>query len=541
MKYNNLAVSNKIKNKFIENLPNKIIHKVEIQTKTTLCVLIIFISIMPLWLGRPSMFQDWPNHIARIQILDDILRGGRFWLEFYEFRGFFVPNSLADIGITSLLRSGIKFPYAEVIFLIMGFLIFTAGFCICASAGGAFDASKLIFASVFFYSGPMIYGLVNFYVGVGISMAGIGIFIIQKNKINRTITSLIIVTILFFCHIVSALVFAGVVSLFSILRPLARRRYASDTSAPWVGALLALATPALLVCLLLLSPTAADVLPGTNEARIVYAGGGSLQTFLYWKMTLLPKAFLDGMGVPAGAALLCGIMLFFALAALGGSLHLPLNLAVICAAAVVAVVVLPQRVGTGSLFDYRVAPIPLLLLFAWVRVEWRSQRLAIAAFVVISLVAGFRGASLTAAALRTNDIVRQFDADAAKIPSKSVLFLGMGRDIRAIGWREYWDAPISYLGTRAVSHGVLVPAVYAAEAQQPLVLKPAFARMVDGNVAPTMQAAMPIVNAACTTVRDDGLQHVVLFVSYPSAESDTLLSGYRLIGRHEKYRLVQIC
>jgi hypothetical protein len=350
-----------------------------------------------------------------------------------------------------------------------------------------------------------------------------------------------VVILLFICHIISALVFSAVVCLFSVLRLLTWRRETSNGSAPWTGALLALATPALLVCLLLLSPTAADVLPATSESQIIYAGGGSLQKFLYWKMTLLPKAFLDGMGVLAGTALLGGIILFFTLAALGGSLHLPLSLAIICVAAVVAVVVLPQRVGTGSLFDYRVAPVPLLLFVAWVRVEWRSQRLAIAALGVLALAAGVRGASLTAAALRTNHIVRQFDADAAQIPPKSVLFIAMGRDRRAIGWREYWDAPITYLGTRAVSQRVLVPAIYAAAAQQPLVLKPAFASLLDGNVAPTVQAAMPIVNTACAKLPAHGLQHVVLFVSYPSAESDALLRGYSLIGQHAKYRLVQVC
>jgi len=505
------------------------------------CCCSMFILAVPLWIGRPYIFQDWMNHLSRIYIINEIFQGNHFWNNFYDFRGFFVPNSLADIGILGFLHIGFQIDKASSLFLIMGFVFFVAGFCVCSYGGDALDVSKPILASMMFYNGPMAYGLVNFSLGLGIALAGIGIFLLQRTPTRQIAVSTLTVVFLFFCHVVSALVFSGIICLYTFLQALGYGRDSSKASRPWTSAGLALATPALLVCLLVLSPTAADVLPASDAARIAYVGSGSFLKLFIWKAGLLPKSLLDGAGVLPGMALLGGITCFFLLAVWGARLHLPRALALICVASVLAVFALPQRVGSGSLFDYRIALVPLLLLGAWVRVEWRSQRLAVAALVALVLAAGIRGASFASAAMRGNEIIREFDADAARIPPHSALFLVSGRNIRHIDREEYWDIPLQYLGTRAVTRGVFVPAIYAAAAQQPLVLKRAFAVLPGGTLTPTLEAALPEILAACTTLRERGLDHVVLFLAYPSAESDALLHAYSLLGHQAKYRLVQMC
>jgi len=139
--------------KFNKYTPIRLKYSFEYMSKISLCIISIIILAAPLFFGRPSMFQDWPNHISRIHIINNIFKEEGFWSEFYEFRGFFVPNSVADISITSLVRLGISPSHAEIYFLIFGFFIFVRGFCISSYSVGSFDASKPIFAAIFFIVG----------------------------------------------------------------------------------------------------------------------------------------------------------------------------------------------------------------------------------------------------------------------------------------------------------------------------------------------------------------------------------------------------
>jgi len=41
--------------------------------------LIIAVSAVPLWLGTPSFFIDWPNHLSRVFIENELLSGAKFW------------------------------------------------------------------------------------------------------------------------------------------------------------------------------------------------------------------------------------------------------------------------------------------------------------------------------------------------------------------------------------------------------------------------------------------------------------------------------
>ncbi len=248
----------------------------------------LFVALggLPLLAAPLTPLQDWPNHLARVHIVDAMLRGDPFWSQYYRLGSFLVPNMALDLGLLGLLRSGLPPAVAAQAFLVATYLAFVGGVGALAAALRAYDPGKIAFAALLFTGGALFWGLVDYLLGIGLALAILAAWVAAPDRLRRRLPIAIAgAALLFPCHLVATAVFVLLLGCFGV-----------------AGMVSAGASGAMLVGLWALSPAGDESLLG-----IGYAGGPGVIGALAHKAAMFGRALLGG-GMVADATLVATLL-----------------------------------------------------------------------------------------------------------------------------------------------------------------------------------------------------------------------------------------
>ncbi len=178
-------------------------------------ILAVALGTTPLFFTDLAPLQDWPSHLARIRILNEMLAGPSPWDRFYDINSFFLPNIILELVTLPLLKLGLSIDQAGRFFLLLLYAVFILGFCRLAVAGRTMTPLKLLFATLLFYNSSLFYGLVNFEFGLGVMMLMLGIWIDGSPK-TRLAASTLGVAAIFPCHLVAAFLYVSILACFDL-------------------------------------------------------------------------------------------------------------------------------------------------------------------------------------------------------------------------------------------------------------------------------------------------------------------------------------
>ncbi|MBV8525180.1 MAG: hypothetical protein JOY71_24175 [Acetobacteraceae bacterium] len=416
-------------------------------------------AALPLLVSVPAPLQDWPNHLGRVHILDELLRGVGPWGTFYEFNSFLIPNVALDFGVLALLRCGMSLAVAGALFLLATYALFVTGFTRMSSSFGASHPGTPMLAALLFYNSALFYGLLNYLAGLGLLFWGIALWIRAKRPALRAGIAILVAAATFLCHIVSAALLVGLLGLLDLSTLMHTRKHSVFENCT------SLAAAATVLVLLKLSPTGND-----NLFSLAYVGTESAQGFFYWKASLFLKALLSGsfwsdiILAAFGATLALSILATARIGFSGPEL-------IILMAVTLLPILAPYLVGAGSLLDYRLAPSPFIFAGATARLRWRFACGPALVFSVLSLCVIIRSALLAESWREARHTYAEADAAFATLPPRSVLLAVRGHPLKQVSWADFWTPPVSHLHTLAVQHEVIVPSVFAYRSQQPLALR----------------------------------------------------------------------
>ena len=421
----------------------------------------VLLGALPLLVTRPAPLQDWSNHIARIHILDALLHGEPFWSKYYRVSGFLVPDAAMDLCIEALSRLGLPLGIAAQCFLLVTYGVFVAGFCALAGSLASWSAIKPVFAVLLFYGNALFWGLVSYVLGLGLLMALLALWLrAAPTRWRRPCLAAAGAAALLFTHLVAAALWVVLLAGFDLHRllysgrPWPRRAL---SSASWLAALVA--------CAVLLHG-----LPGAGgpDFSLGYAGSGiGIVTRKLW---LFAKLLLGG-GLAQDAASLAALLACVASVAVSRP-ALPPAAALAAAVLLATALLAPERIGTGSQLDARLALAPLLLLAAAVRI-----RPPMAASGLASLAVCARTLVLAGSWHGYGQVFAQYRRAAAGLPSGSLMMMAYGTPLASLSWQQIWSPPITSIATQAVLHGMFMPAIFANPAQQPIALLPRYLQL----------------------------------------------------------------
>ncbi len=464
--------------------------------------LVVPLGALPLLAARPAPLQDWPNHVARIHVLIGLLHGDPFWSAHYRLTGFLVPGAALDLGMLGLTRAGLSVEAAAQLFLVLTYLCFVVGFLACARALGAAGPLKPALAILLFDCNALFWGLVNYMLAVGLMLGLLALWLgAARRPWSRIALAGAGAAALLCAHVVAAVAWILLLGCFG----LCEQRGAASARDRIVGA----ASPGLA---LLVVGGLLHALPGGtgHDFSLHFAGAGAgtdLGSLALRKLALFARVLLGGS--PAQDAASLAALLACAAAAACARPRLAAAPALAAAALVLLVLAAPERIGTGSVLDTRLAILPPLLLASALRLEPapRAAGWATAAVLARTLV-------LAAYWHAAGGVFRDYRQRIATLPAGGVMMAAYGTPLPSLRWQQIWWPPLSSLDTQAAFRDLLVPSLFANPAQQPIALRPADAALTQPwnlTDATHLRAAADALAAICAGQRFGGVYLTVLY------------------------------
>ena len=438
-------------------LYNKTFHLVkqnQLRRKWIIAFAVIFavFGAIPLMILSPAPLADWPNHLARVSIMSDVLNGNAFWSARYSFQGLLIPNAILDAAVLSLMRIGLPISLAGSIFLLLCYIVFIVGFASLASLRQLPIIIAISVGSMLFYTGCIIFGLVNFVTGIGVAMLAASFWMRDDATIaQRFLIAVIAIPIISFCHVVAALVFGGLCGCYDLVRPAHTQRRRLIETLP--------ASFAIIIALIGYKLSAA----GSDVATIDYDGAPGIKSVLIGKIRQIAQALTSGDRL-ADVLLACALILIGALL-WQRRREIRLSSAAPVAALALLAVLSPNGVGLGLLLDTRLFAWSLFLAIAllpWSKgISMRIEISLITIFIVRTIV-------LTAGWASYAPIYADVRAAFAGLPKGSTLLDAYDDTPSFYASRQ---PPLWNIASLAVEDGVFVPSVFAEPTQQPLAVR----------------------------------------------------------------------
>jgi hypothetical protein len=502
----------------------------------------VLAAALPLLAARPVPFTDWPNHLARVHIGVELLRGDPFWTQFYAFNPAPVPNAALDIGIGALHWAGLDLDWAASLFLLLSYGVFVGGFCRLARGFGAFDATKPLLGSILFFTGPLMFGLVNYMLGLGVAFWLLAAWR-GGGAIRRGILAVIGTAVLFYVHLLAAAAWVLVILCLEAPPLLASLRQRPWHARMVLGMAAALSAGLVFLALLAISEAGTGSLPRADGSNYWYPGHGALLATASWKGGILLRMLTDHAIRLVGILSALGLVVFALLAAFPGRGRLATGPVLAIAALALVVLALPEAAGSGSLLDYRLALVPFLLAAAALRTSWRRPLVGNAALVLLLAISLSRTAGFTHDFVAQQAVIRDIETAVGELPEGSILLAAFGHGRADIPDALWWGPPTEHLATRAVIRRVFVPTVFAMGSQQPVVLRPEYEiwrRTWQIRSRRELAAMAEDVRPLCASAAE-AHRRVFLFVAYPSAFLDSVVDPVDILASSPAFRLLNIC
>lgn len=214
--------------------------------------LLLLAAALPVLAIPVPPLADFVNHLARMHILaangaDPVLA------ELYRVRWAVIPNLIMDAVVPSLVRTIGIYPAGQMFVLLTLALLATGPMAVHRALYGRFSALPMV-AVLFLYNGMLLFGLMNYLLGLGIALWGLAAWIglRERSVWLRLPLATALVVALFFCHLFDVGLFGLAVGSLELwrwrerwpMRPAAMARDAVLLAAPFVPVpLLMLASP----------------------------------------------------------------------------------------------------------------------------------------------------------------------------------------------------------------------------------------------------------------------------------------------------------
>lgn len=162
---------------------------------------LILISSIPIGVTRVLPLVDYPNHLARMDIIAHIDADNAL-KEFYEVDWAVLPNLAMDIVVPPMMNH--FSPYvAGKIFTMLIFLLLISGTCALHRAIHGSPSYWPLLSVLFLYNRHFLWGFLNFLFGIGVCLWGLALWIhwSHRSTVFRLAVFSMVSLAIFFCHL----------------------------------------------------------------------------------------------------------------------------------------------------------------------------------------------------------------------------------------------------------------------------------------------------------------------------------------------------
>lgn len=407
----------------------------------------------------PPLF-DYPNHLARMYLLVHLPDSATLQ-RYYELRWQALPNLGMDLLVPPLARL-MPLGWAGRVFILLALGLIAAGSALLHRVATGRWTIWPLFAFLFLYSRVLLWGFLNYLLGVGLLLVALAAWIglERRGLLLRLMVSAGFGLALFFCHLMAWTIYAVLVAGYEIGR--AREAGRWWPPGPVIGRLLLAALPFLPGLVLLLAGGEGGGLAGIHYGRFVR------------KLDLTFSVFDNyHRGIDVACFVLLALLAVYGFArrhlVLVPALRMPLLL--LTAAFVLA----PTQLITASAVDHRMpVVIALVLSAATTAPALRPRALAAIAAAGLALFL-LRMGLVTAQWERAQPGYARELAILDQVPVGGRLAVAFPAGAIASD-----PAPRTHLPTMAIiEREAFVPTLFAFRGQQPVALTPEAQRLAD--------------------------------------------------------------
>jgi len=429
-------------------------------------VLSLALSALPLLLAERLPLFDYPNHLARIHVLDRWAENPAFRAHF-EITSFLIPNALSDavlLALTPLLGDVLR--AGRALLLLTSALTLTGLYLLNRVAVGRFSVWPL-FAAVLLYHEMFFWGFLNYLLGLALVPWALAAWLLldgRRRPLQIGVGALAAIVI-FLCHLVAFGLYAAAIAVLELRRAWRRRAEGAGAQAARLAASAAQFLPALALY--------ATISPSRSlpmDLRFDFGAWSKISPFTRLISSGNTAADLIALGAVLGA---------LALALGSGRARLDRGLALVAATFALLVLTLPYS-AMGSFFvDSRIAIAAAMFLVAAVG-PGRAGGGAGPAALLLLLLVGSRSHVLLEDWRAQSREVETVLAAFREVPPGSLLVPAITVPLEVGEWfttRRIVPAHEHTAGYAAILGDAIVPNLFAKRGQNPLVYAPALEAM----------------------------------------------------------------
>lgn len=471
---------------------------------------VLLLVSLPLLLAPQLPLVDMPAHLARLEIIEQLLKGGPL-KDFYEFAPGLVPNLLFD-GVGWLLLQVMPVETAGAIYLISALASQLFGTVLLhRSLHGHYGYWPLI-AALLLYNICFFYGYLGYLAGVGLTLLSLALWIslCDRPLLLRLAVGSVAALALFLAHIVPLIVYAAAIAGHELQRAIFHRNRPLAALADLAGGAAQFVVPAILF--LRQTPTA-----GLAGDAIVYRPEVKIGSLLATPTAGAPAIDVAALLVIGAAALLAPFACRIRFApGFAGALALIL----------LAFALMPWAVGPAVNLDVRMPLAVMLIAIAATNLSMKPGRAGLCAGLVgiVAMVLLARTISVGAEAASFSHRFDAYREAFASLPEGAVLFTGVNERclppeaaqvgcektespppatvMSAVDWllfpeiyRTRLEMPRHIAALATIDRDVFVPQIFATRGLQPIAARPAF------ETLRTLQGENPIVIRTAAQMR----------------------------------------
>lgn len=185
--------------------------------------LLLVAAALPIFATPVPPLADFVNHLARMHIL---AQGGEHPLlaELYRVKWAVIPNLIMDAVTPPMVQAFGIYAAGQLFTLLTLALLATGPMMVHRALFGRFSALPMV-AVLFLYNGMLLFGLMNYLLGLGIALWGLAAWIMLRERSVwlRLPLATALVTALFFCHLFDVGLFGLAVGSLELWRWSERR------------------------------------------------------------------------------------------------------------------------------------------------------------------------------------------------------------------------------------------------------------------------------------------------------------------------------
>jgi hypothetical protein len=443
-------------------------------------IILLCIALIPLSLVHIPPLVDYPNHMARMQILADDGHS-EYLSRYYRIRWDILPNLAIDVLVPALARL-VGIEVAGKIFIGLTLFLLSGGVIALHYALHERWSWWPLTAFLFLFNSILLWGFLNYLFGLGLAIWCFAGWVAHRHRpVWQTMPLFSVLTVLlFFSHLFAFGVYVLLLSGYEL-----GQRWRHRPSSPrlvestWAKAALSLLLP---TALLLASPT---FWPRSDQLPLAMKGTSTVSSVTFVPFSTKVEAMkgtirtnhqtLDRATVGVLLAVILGGFAFRSLS-ICGPMFVPLAILGIAALA------MPSTIGAMSMVEIRM-PIAFVLLAVagsdWKPVPRRwAVVLAVALASLFLLRVGYVSLRWQEADFHYTQFVEALDRLPQGVRLFSAIKLGSTNPVDISETRHPEPIPMANLACWAViTRAAFVSNIFSAPSQQPIELTPAYSAM----------------------------------------------------------------